>query len=1017
MNSTAAASLRRRPAVVLRTSYDPGAGPSTVLVCGTPRHLVATDYEPQPWTVTILPEEESVSSAEKDRELALRCWTGCGEVVHRNAVPGKRGKNWAASGQGCSTVVALEDRYHSEEMRAMPELSGRRNCGCTAHGIGCAVCGRPLGIECNLCAAHALREPQLHFTFLSSAVSTVAVYSEHFATTTASVPIPATPSHIFDLVSTSLPSPALSMATTLTLPRSPDFARFDFEPPTSVAEQSYGVEPYTIPAFLQQLPRSPAPPASLQSLERIPAQFDEDMPDLQSVSPSSSAEDSESDLSEAEDVQAAPEISPFELVRRRERQRTFARRMEEIREQVIQLQAAERERALQPIQAPVPLPASHDPAPNLPLVPDSTTDHEAEDEAQLPTGNVPRLARAATAPIPIPRNANATGYLGDREDRAETARQPRRSRTLRTEAGVMEYFGIESEPGAVATGGAQQPSFPADLFESRRARAAAGTSRTRAIIYPASPPSQNGVDVFVPSSPEVGFSLGSPAREVALSPATSTRGWESSTNSNLSNTGRASSSVPTTQSAIAADTRLTSADLDEPAQPPTAITRNANTTSNADDALGRLTDAMRRLDRALNGSREEGREGEGGLTEAIGRLSTALAARGDDISAAARGRPPSQPPTAPSAQSPTSQGTPATASPVPPTIPLPRSTPATTASSASASSLSGTPLATTAGTLTAVSAVEGQVDDAVTAIAAERTRLADLRARLQEMRERIADMERIQASVEGRVAGVRAALGDPSSATSAGSTYGSTGPRNTAAHDPSVWGVLPLNAASDARRATLQQMANARRAASAGIREDDGQTWRGRMVEGRIQRGANATVAPSALANFTPGLDRATVVPRQDRGTQTTFVTTTTSVTRTTPAVSNPPQPSSRVAPQTNTWLPGSVRALPAESQTMRVTMPAVAGGTRRHQPRSTPRINPDDVIVLSTSSDDSTADEGESRAQIRDRIFQRAREAIDAARAAAARTVGSPQPNVAGTRNREQNNENSSSRRVFFER
>ncbi|KAK7036176.1 hypothetical protein R3P38DRAFT_617520 [Favolaschia claudopus] len=41
-------------------------------------------------------------------------------------------------------IVPLEEEYFSEDARKMLSL-GWRTCGCTRSGIGCAVCGNPLG--------------------------------------------------------------------------------------------------------------------------------------------------------------------------------------------------------------------------------------------------------------------------------------------------------------------------------------------------------------------------------------------------------------------------------------------------------------------------------------------------------------------------------------------------------------------------------------------------------------------------------------------------------------------------------------------------------------------------------------------------------------------------------------------------------------------------------------------------------------------------------------------------------
>ncbi|KAJ7903030.1 hypothetical protein B0H13DRAFT_753882 [Mycena leptocephala] len=72
---------------------------------------------------------------------------GCGAQVHMRASYAVR--HWCGDEDAISpTVVPLETRYFSQEQRAA--LTRGRRCGCRLEGVGCAVCGNPLGAQHSL---------------------------------------------------------------------------------------------------------------------------------------------------------------------------------------------------------------------------------------------------------------------------------------------------------------------------------------------------------------------------------------------------------------------------------------------------------------------------------------------------------------------------------------------------------------------------------------------------------------------------------------------------------------------------------------------------------------------------------------------------------------------------------------------------------------------------------------------------------------------------------------------------
>ncbi|KAF7299729.1 hypothetical protein HMN09_00978700 [Mycena chlorophos] len=131
---------------------------------------------------------------------------------------------------------------------------------------------------------------------------------------------------------------------------------------------------------------------------------------------------------------------------------------------------------------------------------------------------------------------------------------------------------------------------------------------------------------------------------------------------------------------------------------------------------------------------------------------------------------------------------------------------------------------------TAATAADMQSERA--AIAAERNRLSDMRTRLAEMRGRLSEMERLHAVVEGQVAEVRAevraAVAAAGPAAGAGAGVGGPG--------------------------LVQRLMARSRAAATGTggQDDDGQTWRGQMVAARMQQPVAGTSTNNANTDDTP---------------------------------------------------------------------------------------------------------------------------------------------------------------------
>ncbi|KAJ6468231.1 hypothetical protein C8R45DRAFT_464547 [Mycena sanguinolenta] len=175
-------SLRRRPAVVLR--------PPTAIFCGAPLEGEECEFEYdeyRPGRVQILPIPEDYPPPSRQKSAAPRKQrsNGCGARVHSAVymctMPRRNSSQcWYEYGYGINgngngsrdeergvapTVVPLETHYFPVEMAR--ELNIRDDsyeidldadgveCGCFVRGVGCAVCGNPLGAIQTYCAPHS----------------------------------------------------------------------------------------------------------------------------------------------------------------------------------------------------------------------------------------------------------------------------------------------------------------------------------------------------------------------------------------------------------------------------------------------------------------------------------------------------------------------------------------------------------------------------------------------------------------------------------------------------------------------------------------------------------------------------------------------------------------------------------------------------------------------------------------------------------------------------------------------
>ncbi|KAJ7771502.1 hypothetical protein B0H16DRAFT_1513724 [Mycena metata] len=140
-----------------------------VLYCGADQEPQAADWdEHRPWVVEMLPETVSLPARKRQKRS-----NGCGSRIHASAVPDRR---WRGMREGASLdIVGLQDDYFTQEMKR-ELLLGRERCGCSRTGVGCAICGNPLGALFAPCSRHTPSSSisnfsTPHYTFLRATVS------------------------------------------------------------------------------------------------------------------------------------------------------------------------------------------------------------------------------------------------------------------------------------------------------------------------------------------------------------------------------------------------------------------------------------------------------------------------------------------------------------------------------------------------------------------------------------------------------------------------------------------------------------------------------------------------------------------------------------------------------------------------------------------------------------------------------------------------------------------------------
>ncbi|EKM61834.1 uncharacterized protein PHACADRAFT_248700 [Phanerochaete carnosa HHB-10118-sp] len=122
---------------------------SFVLHCGGEIAKVPpTDYS-RPYTPSPLPLPPSSASTSSHGRVVPRT-NGCGAVIHLRAFPQKTRGVWVGKREATEAVVAMDSVYFERSIVARMMKSA---CGCVREGVGCAVCGNPLGTRYMPCQA------------------------------------------------------------------------------------------------------------------------------------------------------------------------------------------------------------------------------------------------------------------------------------------------------------------------------------------------------------------------------------------------------------------------------------------------------------------------------------------------------------------------------------------------------------------------------------------------------------------------------------------------------------------------------------------------------------------------------------------------------------------------------------------------------------------------------------------------------------------------------------------------
>ncbi|KAJ6492052.1 hypothetical protein C8R45DRAFT_191259 [Mycena sanguinolenta] len=144
--------------------------PGIILSCGAEDPLGEILQDEKPIQPQILPIPlDPPALAPKKRKRS----NGCGTRVHFVAVVSPKNMWRAAEVWNLKEklIVPLEDRYFSAADAKLLSL-GWKPCGCVRSGVGCAVCGNPLGALFTPCPQHQDSKSGInYYTILPSAVS------------------------------------------------------------------------------------------------------------------------------------------------------------------------------------------------------------------------------------------------------------------------------------------------------------------------------------------------------------------------------------------------------------------------------------------------------------------------------------------------------------------------------------------------------------------------------------------------------------------------------------------------------------------------------------------------------------------------------------------------------------------------------------------------------------------------------------------------------------------------------
>jgi hypothetical protein len=159
--SRASQAQAQRDPQALRRHENESEDPAFTLFCGGEEvdypELGERSWSPAPHEPSILPLYPPTTpspqrAASVPHKRSTRRSTGCGALLHMHAAPRKRLGVWNAKHEATGAVVGLEPSYFD---RSAVAKIVRSACGCVREGVGCAVCGNPLGTRYKPCKTAA----------------------------------------------------------------------------------------------------------------------------------------------------------------------------------------------------------------------------------------------------------------------------------------------------------------------------------------------------------------------------------------------------------------------------------------------------------------------------------------------------------------------------------------------------------------------------------------------------------------------------------------------------------------------------------------------------------------------------------------------------------------------------------------------------------------------------------------------------------------------------------------------